>query len=388
MGTVLMFFGDIAAGRRAMLRSLELDPHAPEMLDSVARLLKKADDGSARNQIGTCCMKVLDGLSADIDGLPETTRIELDFALGIICAGRGEIDRAFAHMAKGNALKRLTLDFDIDEVEQRFEAIAEVFDADLFARLGGAGDPSPQPIFIVGMARSGTTLVEQIVSAHSQVHGAGELRRLPDVVAPMRGRVGEVYPYWAEGLSPADCARIGQSYLNSLPAGRTRQPRITDKWLENFEHLGLIQLCLPRATIIHCRRDPRDVGFSCFALRFSAGQNYAYELEELGRYWRAYGALMDHWRAVLPPGRMLEVPYEALVEDGEAWARRIIAHCGLDWEDACLQASTSPNAPSARPAPPRCANRSSAARSAAGSHSPATLPRCSRPWVWRRMAVN
>jgi hypothetical protein len=192
-------------------------------------------------------------------------------------------------------------------------------------------------VFIVGMPRSGSTLVEQIISAHSQAHGAGEVRLLPAIAETTRGRSGEIFPYWATSLNRADCGSIGQSYLDRLPPALPGQVRVTDKWLENFENLGLIHLALPRATIIHCRRDPGDVGFSCFSLRFTQGQEYAYDLVELGRYWRAYDRLMAHWREALPPGRMLEVPYEAVVEDLEGWARRIVEHCGLPWEDACLR---------------------------------------------------
>jgi hypothetical protein len=133
-----------------------------------------------------------------------------------------------------------------------------------------------------------------------------------------------------------DCRTIGQAYLGSLPGDGPGRRRVTDKWVDNFMHLGLIHGCLPNATIIHCRRDPRDTCLSCFSTRFAEGQDYAYDLVELGRYWRAYDQLMDHWRAVLPPGRMLEVPYESVVADVEGWARRLIAHCGLVWDEACL----------------------------------------------------
>jgi hypothetical protein len=138
-------------------------------------------------------------------------------------------------------------------------------------------------------------------------------------------------------MTAGDCRLVGQAYLQSLPRAAPGERRITDKWLRNVEHLGLIHLCLPNARIIHCRRDPRDVGLSCFALRFSHGLEFAYDLAELGRYWRAYDQLMAHWRAVLPPGRVLEAPYEAVVEDTDGWARRLIAHCGLEWDEACLR---------------------------------------------------
>jgi hypothetical protein len=156
-----------------------------------------------------------------------------------------------------------------------------------------------------------------------------------NLVDTSRGPGGEAYPAWVATMNDADCRNIGQAYLDALP--RRSERFLTDKRLENFQHLGLIRLCLPNARIIHCRRDPRDVGISCYALRFSSGQEFTYDLTELGRYWRAYDRLMAHWRTVLPADRLLEAPYEAVVADVEGWARRLIAHCGLEWNDACLR---------------------------------------------------
>jgi tetratricopeptide (TPR) repeat protein len=333
LGAVLMFFGDLPAARRTLLRAVELDPYVPEIIDTLPRLID-VNDGSPECER---LLAVLESLAARVDEMPDAARLQLHFALAKAWEDRGETDLAFAELAKANAIKRSALSFDIEDAEQRLEAIAETFDRALLDRLAGGGVDSAQPVFIVGMPRSGSTLVEQIISAHSQAHGAGEVRLLPAIAETTRGRSGEIFPYWATNLNRADYRSIGQSYLDRLPPALPGQVRVTDKWLENFEHLGLIHLALPRATIIHCRRDPGDVGFSCFSLRFTQGQEYAYDLVELGRYWRAYDRLMAHWRQVLPPGRMLEVPYEAVVEDLEGWARRIVEYCGLPWEDACLR---------------------------------------------------
>ena len=156
------------------------------------------------------------------------------------------------------------------------------------------------------------------------------------MILDAKGRDGAAYPSWAKDLAPADCETLGQAYLAQLPVGAGDE-RLTDKTVSNFQHLGLIHLCLPNAVILHCRRDPRDACLSCYATRFSDDQAYAHDLADLGRYWRAYDRLMAHWRGVLPPGRMLEIPYEGLVDDLETWARRLIAHCGLEWDDACLR---------------------------------------------------
>jgi hypothetical protein len=212
-------------------------------------------------------------------------------------------------------------------------AIAERFDAALLERLTGRGARGHRPIFVIGMPRSGTTLVEQVLAAHPQVHGAGELRLMGEIIAGEE----EGFPAWASRMDGADCARLGQAYLDSLPPAPAGRTRTTDKAVSNIEAMGLIHLCLPDAAIVHVRRDARDAALSCFATRFTDGQDFACDLGELGRYWRAYERLMDHWRAVLPEGRMLEVDYETLARDLEPQARRLVAHCGLDWDEACLR---------------------------------------------------
>ncbi|HEY3813594.1 MAG TPA: sulfotransferase [Caulobacteraceae bacterium] len=270
------------------------------------------------------------------DTQPPLARSALLYAMAKALEDRGDYNGAFHRLNEANRLARdLTPAGDAPTAHELAE-IGPVFDRSLMSRLDGAGARSRRPIFIVGMPRSGSTLVEQILSAHPDVAGGGELANLGQIVRHARGPDGAVFPFWARALDPDTCAELGDLYLSSLaPVAATAH--ITDKALFNFAYLGLIHLSLPGAAIIHCRRDPRDVAVSCFAGRFNDGLAFSYDLAELGRYWRAYDALMQHWRAVLPPGRMLEVPYEALVDDVEAWARRLLAHCGLDWDDACLR---------------------------------------------------
>ncbi|HXQ09858.1 MAG TPA: sulfotransferase [Caulobacteraceae bacterium] len=218
-------------------------------------------------------------------------------------------------------------------------AVEQVFNAGLFERLGGRGlgAASNRPIIIVGMPRSGTTLVEQIISAHPDVHGAGELDILQHMIGEATGIGGSRFPEWAAGMNEADLKLIGEACLAALPAGLPGQSRTTLKRLENFEYLGLLHLCLPNATLIHCRRDARDSSFSAFTTLFLEKQDYSYTFEELARYWRAYDRLMGRWSRVLPIGRVLEVSYEGLVADLEGWTRRLLAHCRLEWDDACLR---------------------------------------------------
>jgi hypothetical protein len=193
------------------------------------------------------------------------------------------------------------------------------------------------PLFILGMPRSGTTLVEQILASHSEVFGAGELRTFERSVGGLDGPDGAPasFPEGVASLSAEQFRRLGAIYVEGVAPMASAQ-RITDKMPLNFLFIGLIHLALPNARIIHTRRDPVDTCLSCFSTLFTGEHRVAYELGELGRYYRAYERLMAHWRGVLPMGVMLEVTYEDLVADFDREARRIVAHCGLEWEDACF----------------------------------------------------
>jgi hypothetical protein len=209
----------------------------------------------------------------------------------------------------------------------------------------GQGAPSTLPVFIIGMPRSGTTLVEQILASHPQVWGGGELMHLKEAVARLSGPEGAEspfgYPELVRLLDGAQLRALGAEYCEALraaapPTMMTTTTRMTDKMPANFLFAGLIALVLPNARIIHVKRDPLDTCLSCFSILFLGNQPHSYDLAELGRYYRAYLHLMEHWRQVLPPGAMLEVQYEEVVADLEGQARRIVAYCGLEWDDACL----------------------------------------------------
>jgi hypothetical protein len=209
------------------------------------------------------------------------------------------------------------------------------FSAALLRDKVGGGDPSSLPVFIVGMPRSGTTLIEQILASHSKVFGAGESQEFGHAVVAL-SKPGPAFPELAFNLTADALRSLGLGYVTALTAAGSGAERIVDKMPSNFLYAGLIHLALPNARIIHARRDPIDTCWSCFSLLFAGNQPHTYDLGELGRYYRAYAALMAHWRCVLPPGVMLEVRYEDLVDDLENNARAILAHCGLDWEEACL----------------------------------------------------
>jgi tetratricopeptide (TPR) repeat protein len=333
LANVLAAQGRLEEAARCYRRSLAIRPDDPETYYSLVNL-QPLNDGSAESEAAFTHLSLL---AQAPDRFTPQDRSALLFALAKALEARGETDRAFETLAQANALHRSTRPFDSAASERLATAICERFDPALFARLQGAGSPSERPVYVVGMPRSGTTLVEQIISAHPEVHGAGEIGVLPRLVSQVRGPGGAGFPFWTEALSAADAGRMAQAYLDAIAPLGPGMARLVDKTVGNFELLGLIHLILPNARIIHCRRDPRDVCVSCFSTRFSGGHDYAYDLAELGRYWRRYDRLMAHWRAVLPPERIFELDYESLVEDLEGWARRLIAHLGLEWDDACLR---------------------------------------------------
>ena len=261
--------------------------------------------------------------------------IVLGFALASAHESRGDHDAAFGFLERANRLKRASIEYDGHARESMVRRITAVFDRDLVARQAGHGCPSPAPIFVIGMPRSGTSLVEQILASHSQVSGGGELRVLPSLVDDLDRRTRARYPDFVADLAAKEFRRLGESYVAEAARRATPRLRFTDKLPDNFLHVGLIHLILPGATIVHCVRDPVDTCVSCYKVNFATGMGFAYELGELGRNYRLYDALMEHWRAILP-GRFVDVSYEALVSSPEAEIRKLLDFCHLGWEAGCL----------------------------------------------------
>jgi len=282
-------------------------------------------------------LAALEALAADTKGLPPGKLLFIHFALGKALEDVGDYRRAFEHLLQGNALKRREVDYNEAAHRQTFRLTVDLFDSRLFDRFQGAGDPSSAPIFVVGMPRSGSTLVEQILASHPQVHAAGELKNLDRLVKTVSDSDGRPVPFPAciSVLDADGLRRLGQVYLASLPTLPDGKLRITDKALGNFFHVGLIRLILPNARIIHTTRDPMDTCVSCFS-KFFTGLPFSYDLAELGCYYRCYHELMAHWRSVLPVDGMLDVSYEDVVDNLEEQARRLIDYCGLPWDDRCL----------------------------------------------------
>lgn len=330
MGNVLKELGKLDEARQAYLEAIELDPKVAGVYVNLADS-KKFSPGDPH-------LAAMEELAAQADGLSKTDRMQLDFALSKAYADLKQHRRSFEHLLKGTAAKRATIDYDEASALGLFDRIERVFSPQVMRASSGGGDPTPLPIFVVGMPRSGTTLVEQILASHPMVHGAGELKTMNEVVLTVRGPDGNIIPYpeFVPSLDAAALHAIGSRYLAMLREIAPRGERVTDKMPSNYYFVGLIHLALPNARIIHTMRDPIDTCISCFSKLFTAEQSHTYDLGELGRYYRRYERLMAHWRRALPPGRMLDVRYEDVVADLEGQARRIIDYCGLPWDDRCL----------------------------------------------------
>lgn len=263
-------------------------------------------------------------------------RVHLNFALGKAHEDRCDYAQSFRFYDAGNALKRQQLRYSADEMSAELRAQADICTAELFATRAGQGCPAPDPIFILGLPRAGSTLLEQILASHSQIDGTLEL---PDILAlaqQLRGRRDDRYPAILHEL-PADKLReLGESYIANTRIHRRQAPFFIDKMPNNFRHIGLIHLILPNAKIIDARRAPMDCCFSGFKQLFADGQHFTYGLTEIGRYYSDYVDLMRHWEQVLPPGRILRVEHEALLSDLEGQVRRMLDYLALPFEHACL----------------------------------------------------
>ena len=274
---------------------------------------------------------------ATSDGVAE--RYHLCFALGKALEDRRDFAASFRHYERGNALRRSELPYDPDLVERHFRLQAGVCTAELLAERSRSGCPRPDPIFIVGLPRSGSTLIEQILASHSRVDGTLELAEIPRLVQQFRSRRADEpprYPAILAELEPGELRRLGEIYLEETLAYRRGAPFFVDKNLANFRDIGFIHLILPNARIIDARREAMACCFGNFKQLFAAGQDFTYDLGEMGRYYRAYVELMDHWDRVLP-GKVLRVQYEAVVDDLEGSVRRVLEFCGLPFETACLE---------------------------------------------------
>lgn len=265
------------------------------------------------------------------------SRAQLLFALGKAFEQKQQFATAFKYYADGNSTRRLEAPFDIEHFERRTARIRATFDAAFFAQHAGSGYTDRAPIFIVGLPRSGSTLIEQILASHSCVEGTMELPNIINMTRELNDGASDRdgYPETIRALRGEQLADLGRRYIADTAPLRAGRPRFTDKMPNNFSHIGLIASILPHATIIDARRHPMDCCFSTFKQYFAEGQTFSYSLEDLGRYYRCYLSLMDHWDTVLP-GKVLHVQYEQMVREPEQTIRRLLEHCSLPFEAGCL----------------------------------------------------
>ncbi|NCF15161.1 MAG: tetratricopeptide repeat protein [Gammaproteobacteria bacterium] len=270
--------------------------------------------------------------------LPDESRVQLHNALGLEFEARKDYDKAFRHYKQCNGLRRESESYDPVEFETGMDRVIEIMDAGFFADHEGVGDPDPAPIFVVGLPRSGSTLIEQILASHSLVDGTHELGDLPRIVNQLgsgRGK-GPGYPDKLLELSADDWSDAGRGYLAATQKYRAGAPYFIDKNPNNFMYIGLLRLILPNAKIINARRHPLDSCFGSYKQLFASGQPFSYDLVELGEYYLQYQRLVDHFHEVIP-GFVLDVEYENVVGDFEVQVRRILDYCGLPFEEACLR---------------------------------------------------
>ncbi len=270
--------------------------------------------------------------------ISDEQRMYLAFGLGKAFEDLRQYEKAFDFFLAGNTIKRKTQSYSIEAQDLFFKKQKEVFDSSLFEKYRGAGCEDDSPIFVLGMPRSGSTLIEQILASHAQVYGAGEVTALPQIMFPFFNRFSSVA--LAEGIRECDAAefeRMGVEYIDAIKKHSKKARFTTDKALSNFQFIGMIRLILPNAKIIHCCRNPLDNCLSIFKSQFvRSGFEYAYDLIELGRYYNLYRDLMKYWHSVLPDF-IYNIQYEEMVADQAEQTRLLLKHCGLEWEDACLE---------------------------------------------------
>ncbi|MGA2776961.1 MAG: sulfotransferase [Steroidobacteraceae bacterium] len=363
--TVSVALGDYARAL-ALYRQLLIDrPQAAEIHLSIAHALKTAGSqqeaidayraaAAARPQYGDAYWSLAnlktyrfpdDELARmrTAEAMPTTSlvdRYHLCFALGKALEDRAEYAESFRWYERGNALKRSESRFSVDPIERNARLQTEICTAGFFESRRGTGCESSDPIFIVGLPRSGSTLLEQILASHSSVEGTMELGDIARLVNALNGREriegAPRYPGVLASLEPGELRALGEKYLADTRAYRSGKPLFVDKMPNNFRHIGLIHLILPNARIIDARRAPVACCFGNFKQLFATGQEFTYGLEDIARYYRIYVELMDHWNAVLP-GKILRVQHENLVEDLEGNVRRLLDFCGLEFEPGCLE---------------------------------------------------
>lgn len=329
-GHVLKTVGRQEDGIAAYRRALDCQPDLGEVWWSLANL--KTFEFSNED---------LAAMEAALAGEPShEDRFHLHFALGKAYGDRSDAEASFRHFALGNELRSKELDYSPDMTSVRVDRMIEIFTPEFLGDRAEAGDPSPDPVFILGLPRAGSTLLEQILSSHSQIEGTMELPDIPAMALREAREVGAGKGEWADAvaaMAPERLAELGAEFLERTRIQRkTDKPFYIDKLPNNWNYVGLIHLILPNSRIIDARRHPLDCCFSNFRQHFAKGQGFSYSLDHIGRYYADYVRAMDHFDKVLP-GRVHRVIHEKLLEDPEAEVRALLDYMGLPFEEACLE---------------------------------------------------
>lgn len=328
LGALFSANGDLENARTCFDKAIEIAPAFVSAHCNISTIKKyKSEDPH---------IAMLEQLKTYINNVPVEEQIKYWFAYGKACNDTKRYSDSFESYQRGNLLKRSTYKYDESIMQKNIEDIIQRFDSKLLKKSSYFEDPTP--VFIVGMPRSGTTLIEQIISSHSAVYGAGELKDLGEIICAEANLHPESsYIDWLQLASTDDLLKVAQRYVTRLREHDKKAILITDKMPGNFFFVGLIHMVFPKAKIIHCMRNPMDTCLSNYMILFKETLPFAYDLKELGSYYRMYDRLMKHWQSIMPADAMIEVSYEEVVNDLEGQARRIIEYCGLSWEVHCLE---------------------------------------------------
>jgi tetratricopeptide (TPR) repeat protein len=329
-GICLKSVGRLDEAREQFLQAIEKSPLAYGCYANLADLEKFTPDSPHLQAM----QKIIDEA-----GDPMSERyMALHFALGKAWDDIGEHHKAFGHYKAGATMKRARLNYDEAEAFKFFDDIKERFGPEMFVTKPFDGHPSDLPLFIVGMPRSGSTMVEQILSSHPDVYGAGEIKEFSRRLGALRSRFPALpkFPDLAVKMNRAQYQIVADGYHETLRKFSPSAKRVTDKLLTNYYFVGMLHVLFPKARFIHTKRNPVDTCISAYTKLFKDDMPHSYDFGELGRYYLKYVELMEHWEAVLPPGVLKTVVYEDVVNDLEGSARQIIDFIGLPWDPACL----------------------------------------------------
>jgi tetratricopeptide (TPR) repeat protein len=330
LGMMAMDLGDMARAQECFAHALSLQPDSAQALFNIIRTRRNTDAHRAQ-------LEDLEQMAAQ-SSRPVEDRVSLRFALGKAFDDLHEPERAFSHYEQGNALRSRSAPFDVASFSRWAQALHETFDTAFFTRCAGFGLSSARPVFIVGMPRSGTSLIEQILASHAQIYGGDELNYIIDFSESLHTRLGSAlaYPQAAMALGSQQAAELAQEYLAAINTLDQRATYVTDKMPANFFHLGLIAAILPNARVIHCTRDPMDSCFSNFIQLFGDLHHYSYNLQHIAVFYNEYRRIMAHWAEVLPL-RVHTVNYEALVDDAPVQTQAMLDFLDLPFDEACLE---------------------------------------------------